>query len=210
MLLIWDLGTRRSLFTLQSVTVPDVAQKRNEWIEKIEELDADKCVFIDESGVNIDMTRHYGRAVGKERAVDKTPENTPTNTTILSSIRLNGETAYTTYTGGTTGDRFVDYLEKTLIPTLNKGDIVIMDNLRSHHIKKVAEVLEKAEIKFLYLPPYSPDFNPIEKMWSKIKSILRKLKARNVKNLPKAIETAFSCIAQSDCIGWFNSCGVSC
>ena len=183
MLLIWDLGTRRSLFTLQSVTVPDVAQKRNEWIEKIEELDADKCVFIDESGVNIDMTRHYGRAVGKERAVDKTPENTPTNTTILSSIRLNGETAYTTYTGGTTGDRFVDYLEKTLIPTLNKGDIV---------------------------PPYSPDFNPIEKMWSKIKSILRKLKARNVKDLPKTIETAFSCIAQSDCIGWFNSCGVSC
>lgn len=106
--------------------------------------------------------------------------------------------------------RFVDYLEKTLIPTLNKGDIVIMDNLRSHHIKKVAEVLEKAEIKFLYLPPYSPDFNPIEKMWSKIKSILRKLKARNVKDLPKAIETAFSCIVQSDCIGWFNSCGVSC
>ena len=156
--------------------MPDVAQKRNEWIEKIEELDASKCVFIDESGVNIDMTRHYGRAVGKERAVDKTPENTPTNTTILSSIRLNGETAYTTYTGGTTGDRFVDYLEKTLIPTLNKGDIVIMDNLRSHHIKKVAEVLEKAEIKFLYLPPYSPDFNPIEKMWSKIKSILRKQK----------------------------------
>ena len=96
------------------------------------------------------------------------------------------------------------------IPTLNKGDIVIMDNLRSHHIKKVAEVLEKAEIKFLYLPPYSPDFNPIEKMWSKIKSILRKLKARHVKNLPKAIETAVSCIAQSDCIGWFNSCGVSC
>ena len=190
--------------------MPDVAQKRNEWIEKIEELDADKCVFIDESGVNIDMTRHYGRAVGKERAVDKTPENTPTNTTILSSIRLNGETAYTTYTGGTTGDRFVDYLEKTLIPTLHKGDIVIMDNLRSHHIKKVAEVLEKAEIKFLYLPPYSPDFNPIEKMWSKIKSILRKLKARKVKDLPKAIKTAFSCIAQSDCIGWFNSCGVSC
>ena len=116
----------------------------------ISEADSDKLVFLDESGVNTDMTRHYGRAVGKERAVDNAPENTPTNTTILSSIRLNGETVYTTYSGGTTGDRFVDYLEKELIPTLHKGDIVIMDNMRSHHVKKVAEVLQKAKIQLLY------------------------------------------------------------
>ena len=82
------------------------------------------------------MTRHYGRAVGKKRAVDNTPENTPTNTTILSSIRLNDKSVYTTYQGGTTGDRFVDYLEKVLIPTLHEGDIVVMDNMRSHHVKK--------------------------------------------------------------------------
>ena len=131
----------------------------------ISETDPNKLVFLDESGVNTDMTRHYGRAVGKARAVDNAPENTPTNTTILSSIRLNGETAYTTYSGGTTGDRFVEYLEKVLISTLHEGDIVIMDNMRSHHVKKVAEVLNKAKIQLLYLPPYSPDFNPIEKMW---------------------------------------------
>ena len=153
------------------MTAPDVVQKRNEWLENIDSYDADTLVFLDESGVNIDMTRRYGRAVGKARAVDKTPESTPTNTTILSSVRLNGDTAYTTYSGGTTGDVFVDYLENILIPTLHKGDIVIMDNLRSHHVKAVAEVLAKAEVKLLYLPPYSPDFNPIEKMWSKIKSI---------------------------------------
>ena len=94
--------------------VPDVREKRNEWEKKISQTDADKLVFLDESGVNINMTRHYGRAVGKKRAVD----NTPTNTTILSSIRLNGKSAYTTYQGGTTGDRFVDYLEKVLIPTI--------------------------------------------------------------------------------------------
>ena len=175
---------------LPSVTAPDVVQKRNEWLTNIDSYDPDTLVFLDESGVNIDMTRRYGRAMGKARAVDKTPENTPTNTTILSSVRLNGDTAYTTYSGGTTGDVFVDYLENIL--------------------KKVAEVLEKAEVKLLYLPPYSPDFNPIEKLWSKIKSILRKLKARTIQALPDAIDTAFSAVAPSDCIGWFKSCFVSC
>lgn len=187
-----------------------MAQKRNEWLENLDKYAANKLVFLDESGVNIDMTRRYGRAIGKARAVDKSPENTPRNTTILSSVRLNGKTAYTTYLGGTTGDIFVDYLENILIPTLEKGDIVIMDNMRSHHVKKVAEVLEKSEMKLLYLPPYSPDFNPIEKMWSKIKSVLRKLKTRTLDALPAAIEFAFSSVSLSDCLGWFSSCYVSC
>ena len=107
----------------RSVNAPDVVQKRNDWVQMIYEADSDKLVFLDESGVNTDMTWHYGRAVGKERAVDNAPKNTPTSTTILSSIRLNGETAYTTYSGGTTGDRFVEYLEKVLIPTLHEGHI---------------------------------------------------------------------------------------
>ena len=192
------------------MNVPDVVQKRNEWVRMIAEADPDKLVFLDESGVNTDMTRHYGRAVGKARAVDHTPENTPTNTTILSSIRLNGETAYTTYFGGTTGDRFVEYLEKVLIPTLHKGDIVIMDNMRSHHVKKVAEVLQKAKMKLLYLPPYSPDFNPIEKMWSKMKAIMRKMKIRNSTLLPVAVKKALGYVRCSDCKGWFRSCGVCC
>ena len=189
----------------QNGGVPDVVEKRKDWNTTIYHTDADKLVFLDESGVNIDMTRHYGRAVGKERVVDNTPENTPTNTTILSSIRLNGERAYTTYQGGTTGDRFVDYLEKVLIPTLHEGDIVVMDNMRSHHVKKVAEVLQRANIRFLYLPPYSPDFNPIEKMWSKIKAILRKLKIRKVSLLADAIKSVFNCVLPSDCKGWFKA-----
>ena len=194
----------------RSVNAPDVVQKRNEWVHMISEANSDKLVFLDESGVNTDMTRHYGRAVGKERVVDNAPENTPTNTTILSSIRLNGKTAYTTYLGGTTGDRFVDYLEKVLIPTLHEGDIVIMDNMRSHHIKKVAEVLQKAKIQLLYLPPYSPDFNPIEKMWSKMKAIMRKMKIRDSTLLPDAVKKAIGYVRISDCKGWFRSCGVCC
>ena len=192
------------------MTVPDVVQKRNEWVRMISKADPNKLVFLDESGVNTDMTRHYGRAVGKARAVDNAPENTPTNTTILSSIRLNGETAYTTYSGGTTGDRFVEYLEKVLIPTLHEGDIVIMDNMRSHHVKKVAEVLQKAKIQLLYLPPYSPDFNPIEKMWSKMKAIMRKMKIRDFTLLADAVEKAIGYVRLSDCKGWFRSCGICC
>lgn len=192
------------------MTVPDVAQKRNEWLDNLDKYAANKLVFLDESGVNIDMTRRYGRAIRKARVVDKSPENTPRNTTILSSVRLNGKTEYTTYLGGTTGDIFVDYLENILIPTLEKGDIVIMDNMRSHHVKKVADILEKSEMKLLYLPPYSPDFNPIEKMWSKIKSVLRKLKTRTLDALPAAIDSAFSSVSASDCMGWFSSCYVSC
>lgn len=194
----------------QSVVAPDVVQKRSDWENKLQELDPNKMVFLDESGVNIDMTRHYGRAPHKERVVDHTPENTPTNTTILSSIRLDGSTAYTTYQGGTTGDRFVEYLENDLIPTLHEGDIIIMDNMRSHHIKKVAEVIQNAKMHLLYLPPYSPDFNPIEKMWSKIKSILRKMKIRSISKLSDAIKDAFTYVVQSDCLGWYRSCGIYC
>ena len=129
-------------------------------------------VFLDESGVNTNLTRLYGRALSSQRAVDHAPLNTPQTTTVLSSIRLNGEKAFTTYQGGTTGERFVQYLKETLLPTLKPGDIVVMDNMRSHHVKAVREVLEEKGMKVLYLPPYSPDLNPIEKMWSKMKALL--------------------------------------
>lgn len=134
--------------------------------------------------------------------------NTPVNTTIVSSVRLNGETAYTSYQGGTTKDKFIDYLKNVLAPTLQEGDMVVMDNLQTHHSSAVKEVLENLNIKVFYLPPYSPDLNPIEKMWSKIKSILKKLKIRDFDALPKAIAYAFSKICSSDCSGWFGSCGI--
>lgn len=194
---------------LLSVNVPDVREKRKIWDKIISGYSPEKLVYLDESGVNTDMTRLYGRAIGGKRAVDSAPINTPTSTTILSSVRLNGETAYTTYSGGTTGDKFIDYLENVLIPTLNKGDVIIMDNLRSHHVKAVRSIIEEAGMNLLYLPPYSPDLNPIEKMWSKIKAVLRKLKIRNLSDLPDAIKYAFSCVSSIDCVGWFYSVGLS-
>lgn len=118
--------------------------------------------------------------------------------TILSSVRLNGKTSYTVYCGGTTGERFAEYLKTKLIPTLSKTDVIVMDNMRSHHAKIVKQVLDESEIKYLYLPPYSPDLNPIEKMWSKLKAYLRKEKVRVVSELPAAIERAFSTVRVSD------------
>ncbi len=187
------------------MNAPDVAAKRKSWIEHLSELDKNKLVFIDESGVNTNLTRIYGRAFGGKRCVDSTPINTPQNTTVLSSIRLNGETAYTTYQGGTTKDKFIDYLKDVLVPTLHDGDIVVMDNMRTHHSKAVKKIIEEYKINVLFLPPYSPDFNPIEKMWSKIKSVLRKLKIRDLDNLSNAIKFSFSCVNPSDCVGWFGS-----
>ena len=170
----------------------DVREKRREWREAIKPEMAEHLVFLDESGVNTDLTRLYGRAPSSQRAVDHAPLNTPQTTTVLSSIRLDGEKAFTTYQGGTTGERFVQYLKEILLPTLRPGDIVVMDNMRSHHVKAVREILEAKGMKVLYLPPYSPDLNPIEKMWSKMKAILRRWKIRTLDLLPDAIQNPLS------------------
>ena len=124
----------------------------------------------------------------------------------MSSIRLNGSLVYTTYQGGTTAQRFREYMEKQLIPSLEKGNVVIMDNMRSHHAKIVTELLGKAGISYLYLPPYSPDLNPIEKMWSK--SFLRKRKGRVAAELPEAVKAALETISTNDCKGWFHASGI--
>ena len=185
------------------MTVFDVAEKRKEWAESITPEQLDHLVFLDESGVNTDMTRRYGRARSSKRCVDHAPLNTPQTTTVLSSIRFNGEKAFTTYQGGTTGKRFVAYLKDILLPTLHPGDIVVMDNLRSHHVKEVRELLEAEGMIPLYLPPYSPDLNPIEKMWSKVKAILRSWKIRSLDALPDAIRRALILVSPLDCQHWF-------
>ena len=97
------------------------------------------------------MTRHYARAWKNRRAVDKTPLNTPCNTTVPSSIRLNGDCAYTVYQGGTTAERFAEYLKTKLLPTLSEADIIVMDNMRSHHAKAVKQLLDSSKVTYLYL-----------------------------------------------------------
>ena len=169
-----------------------------------------RLVFLDESGSNINMSRFYGRAIGGERVVDNIPFSKPKNTTILSTMRLDGSVAYTTYEGGTNRENFITYLKDTLIPTLQPWDIVVMDNLRVHHIEEVRTLLTESKIFLLYLPPYSPDLNPIEMLWSKVKAILRKVKERTVDALIDAIEDAMAQITPEDCKGWFQKAGYYC
>lgn len=184
----------------------DVKAQRECWVEHQPNMDSEKLVFIDESGVNTDMTRRYGRAVGKARVHDHAPLNTPKGTTIVSSVRLDGTTAYENFQGSLTGEKFLNYVQNTLAPTLRKGDVVVMDNLRCHKVKGVKEAVEAVGATIIYLPPYSPDFNPIEMMWSKIKSLLRKWKARTLSELHSLIPDAFSQISTGDISGWFAAC----
>ena len=188
----------------------DVAQARKEWKEKQEhhvELPVDKLVFLDESGVNIDMVRRYGRAKNKNRVNDYAPVNTPKKTTLVSSLRLDGTQAYEFFQGSLNGKNFLSYVKNTLIPTLKKGDIVVMDNLSCHKVKGVKEAIEEAGASVLYLPPYSPDFNPIEMMWSKIKALLRNWKTDTPELLYSVIPDAFSSVSVSDISGWFTASG---
>ena len=170
-------------------------------------FDVKSLVFIDESGVQNNMTRFYGRVIGGVRLNEPVPGITWDTTTMISSIRYNGTVTAMTITGATDAIAFEIYIKKVLCPTIGKDDIVIMDNLKAHKAYGIKEAIEATGAKLLYLPPYSPDFNPIEKMWSKIKAYLRKVKARNQKNFELAISEAFHSITALDVIGWFASCG---
>jgi transposase len=170
-------------------------------------MNLEKLVFIDESGAKTNMTRRYGRAKDGQRAVDDTPAGHWCTTTMISSVRLDGSTACMVVDGATTKDIFKAYVEKILLPTLHPGDVVVLDNLSSHKNHEVRDLVESVGAELWFLPPYSPDLNPIEKMWSKVKAILRKLKARTEQALITAIAKALESVTAADAKGWFKSCG---
>ena len=186
---------------------PDIKLQREKWKETIKTLDVSKLVFLDESGVNINLTQRYGRAIGKERVHDYAPLNTPKSTTMLSSIRMDGTMIHKEFSGAVNREHFLDYVTNSLTPSLHSGDIVIMDNLRTHKVDGVQQTIQSVGAQVLYLPPYSPDFNPIEMLWSKIKSILRKWKARTLSQLHSSIPKAYSLISLSDIFAWFRETG---
>ena len=153
------------------------------------------------------MTRLYGRAFKHERVVEAVPDTRFHRTTILSSVRLDGTTVPVVFKGALNGDIFRAYITQFLVPSLKPGDIVIMDNLSSHKVSGIESTIKAAGASIMFLPPYSPDFNPIELMWSKIKAILQKLKVRAKELLDNAIALAFDAITSSDIFGWFKHDG---
>ena len=185
----------------------DVKAKRDAWRKYQSEMYIDKLVFLDESGINTGMTRLYGRSSSNERVIDYMPDVRFERISILSSIRANGDMVPLVFEGALNGELFKEYISQCLAPTLHKGDIVIMDNLTSHKVKGVIEPIIAAGASVIYLPPYSPDFNPIEMMWSKMKAYLRKIKARTKGLLENAIADALKHVTTSDILGWFNENG---
>ncbi len=163
--------------------------------------------FLDEAGSNLAMTRLYGRAAKGERVIDTVPQNYGENITMLASLSLSGIKAPMTINGAVDGIVFKVYVEQVLCPTLSVGDTVVMDNLPAHKVSGIKELIEAKGAKLIYLPPYSPDLNPIEKCWSKIKTHLRKAKARTRAELEKALQEALLLITKEDALGWFKSCG---
>ena len=155
------------------------------------------------------MTRLRGRAPRGARVHASTPQGHWQTTTMIGSIRLDGSTACMTVNGATDTEVFRTYVRCVLRPTLRPGDIVIMDNLSAHKSELTLELIEQAGALALFLPPYSPDLNPIEKMWSKVKQYLRSAEARTEHDLVRTIGSALASVTAQDAINWFASCGYS-
>jgi transposase len=153
------------------------------------------------------MTRLFGRALHGSRRNDSAPSGHWNTATMLSSIRFDASTEAIVIDGPVNKKMFAAYIEKELAPTLHPGDIVIMDNLSAHKDEAVRKSIESRGATLKYLPPYSPDLNPIEKMWSKIKQLLRSAKARDYEELIRAIGDALNRVTPDDAVGWFQSCG---
>jgi transposase len=184
-----------------------VKLKRWLWQKAQEAMSLEKLIFIDESGAKTNMTRLYGRAKAGQRVVDDVPAGHWCTTTMISSVRLDGSTACMVVNGATNKEVFLAYVQHILLPTLKPGDIVVLDNLSAHKNQETRDLIESVGAELWFLPPYSPDLNPIEKMWSKIKAILRALKARTEKTLINAVAKALEAVTASDAKGWFKSCG---
>lgn len=168
--------------------------------------DMGRFVFVDESAAATSMIRRHGRAMKGKRCVDHAPGSWKT-ITMLASLRPSGETTCAVIEGATTGAVFLEYVRKFLAPTLRKGDIVVLDNLSSHKNSAAAKIVKEKKARLAFLPPYSPDLNPIEKMWSKIKSWLRRVAARDLETVCEAVGQAFSLVTVKDALGWTISSG---
>jgi transposase len=184
-----------------------VQQTRADYQETVATLDPQRFKFIDESGVNLAMTRLYGRAPRGERVIGAVLQNYGANVTMLAALGSQGVEAVMTIDGATDADVLRIYVAQVLRPTLRQGDIVIMGNLRAHKTAGIREAIEQAGAQLLYLPPYSPDLAPTERCWSKLKSVLRAAKARTREALDYAIAQALATITVSDARGWFQHCG---
>lgn len=164
-------------------------------------------MFVDEMGSQLGMTREYARSVKGQRANGTMIRNRGSNTTTIGAISLSQVQAAFIFEGATDKSAFITFITEVLVPTLVPSQIVIMDNLGAHRVKAVQKAIEAAGCVLKFTPPYSPEFNPIEECWSKVKAILRKIGAKTKESLQNAISIALNAVSQPDLLGWFSHAG---
>ena len=184
-----------------------MAEARGNWLARFAEVRVDQFIFLDEFGASTNMTRTHARGPRGKRVVCKTPHGHWKILSTIAAMTVNGMLGYGSFDGATDTETFLTFVRDGLVPNLKPGQVVVMDNLPAHKSPKVDELIESVGARVLRLPPYSPDFNPIEMAISKIKSILRKLARRTVDALFAAIDQAISAISATDALGFIRHCG---
>jgi transposase len=182
-------------------------EARKAWREAVAALDPEQLVFVDESGTNIALTRLYGWAPHDRRASGSVPRNHGKNTTLVAALAPDGLQVPWMIEGAMNTDTFVWYITEQLAPTLRPGQVVVLDNLSVHKAARIRHAIEARHCQLLFLPPYSPDFTPIEQAFSKIKAILRGLGARTKEALWEAMRVAVEAITPADALAWFTHAG---
>jgi transposase len=171
------------------------------------ELPAEEIVAVDESSSHLSMSPAYGRGPKGERVPDTKPKSRGENVTMIGAIGMTGVVALNPLIGSNNGEMFLLWITECLVPFLKPGRIVLMDNSSIHKVAGVREAIEAAGASVLFIPPYSPEFNPIEECWSKVKTFLRRCKARVLGDLLDAIDSAVDEVTAMDCRGWFSHAG---
>jgi transposase len=182
-------------------------RKRAWYWRRLAPLDHRRLRFIDEAGANLAMTRLRGRAPRGQRVTESVPRNYGPQTSLIGTLSLAGVEAMMTLEGAVDTDAFNAYVEHILRPTIKRGDVLVLDNLTAHRASRIEEVAAECGAEVIWLSPYSPDFSPIELMWSKIKTAMRAAKARTREELERALKAALELITSMDCLGWFTHCG---
>ncbi len=186
---------------------PDILKRREEWFDGQLDLDPERLVFIDETWASTNMARRHGRCRRGERLRSGVPHGHWMTTTLVAGLRRTGMVAPMVLDGPINRDAFVAYVRQVLVPGLSPGDIVIMDNLSSHKAPAARDAIEAAGARLLFLPPYSPDFNPIEQAFSKLKAHLRKAAERTIHGLWDAIGRILDLYSPQECANYFANAG---
>jgi transposase len=200
-------GTKDGLIRAAEQDRPDVAEARREWVAAQPSLDPASLVFLDETWAATNMARRYGRAPRGQRALDAVPHGHWKTTTVVAALRADGTAAPLVLDGAINGESFLAYVRQFLAPALRPGDVLVMDNLPSHKVAGVREAIEAAGATLRYLPPYSPDLNPIEQVFAKLKALLRSEAARTVEALWAAIGRLLARFPPAECARYLAHCG---